>query len=206
MTQAPTPSHPPEHTKRPWYRKGWVHLTGVAVLALLIGIAIGAGGASPTDSPEYKKLDDELSATQDDLAAQKVATEKAEAESKALAGDIPERETAVAAKESELVNREMSVEKAEKAVLKREKAVGIVEHEIAQNTIPGDGVYEVGRDMKAGQYRSTENADCYYAITSDANGENIITNHIGSGPIIANVAVGQFFNSQGCSDWVLDAQ
>lgn len=198
------PPDPSEPTKRAWYRKGWVRLTGVAVLALLVGIAIGAGGASPTDSPEYKKLDDELSATQDELAAQQVATEKAEAEAKALAGDIPVRETAVAAKESEVTLRELGVRKAERAVKKREKAVGIVEHQIAQNTIPGDGVYEVGRDMKPGQYRSTENVDCYYSITSDANGDNIISNYIGSGLIIASVGSGQYFNSQGCSDWVLD--
>ena len=76
---------------------------------------------------------------------------------------------------------------------------------MAANTISGDGVYRVGKDMKAGTYKSSDNADCYWQISTDANGDNIVQNNIVTGQALVTVRDGQFFESRGCGDWVLQA-
>lgn len=71
-------------------------------------------------------------------------------------------------------------------------------------TVDGDGRYEVGRDMRSGTYRSTDNFQCYWEITTDANGDNILSNDNTDGAAIMTVRKGQFFGSQNCSEWVRD--
>lgn len=71
-------------------------------------------------------------------------------------------------------------------------------------TVSGDGRYEVGRDMRSGTYRSADNFGCYWEITSDANGDKILSNDNSDGSAIVTVRKGQFFGSQGCSDWERD--
>ena len=78
-----------------------------------------------------------------------------------------------------------------------------MEKQVAANTIPGDGVYRVGQDMKPGTYRSEGNTDCYWMISGDANGSNIIENDIVTGPSLVTVSSGTFFTSNRCGDWVL---
>jgi hypothetical protein len=99
-----------------------------------------------------------------------------------LKGDLPRREAAVKKAEGAVAKRETAVavdRKAvsarETAVAKREKAVGIVETTIQNNTV-SDGVYQVGRDIKAGTYKTDGGSGCYYAVLGSANTNNIINN------------------------------
>ena len=58
--------------------------------------------------------------------------------------------------------------KTEAALTKREKKVGILEQTIKNNTVPGDGTFEVGKDMKAGTYKSPgpDGDQCYSRVAS----------------------------------------
>lgn len=213
----------PANTKRPWYKRGWVMAVAALVLGLIIGAA-GAGSADPMDSPEYQALsqdlqdtreqlqstEDDLQSTEDELETARGEVSSTEADLEELTGDLPAREKAVEKAQAALDKRadaldmaEADVRKAAKAVAKREQAVGNVETEIAENTIPGEGVFQVGVDMKSGSYKTTGSADCYYAVLGDPNGNNIKSNNITSGPATVTVSESEYFETSGCADWVL---
>ena len=181
--------------------------------ALLLGMIIGgasAGTADPRDSADYKTVVQDLDQTREELDSSEDELASAEADLEDIAGDLPAREEAVAQTEIALkeceeavAKSESEVRKASAAVARREKAVGIVEKEIANNTIPGDGVFEVGVDMKPGFYKTSGAAGCYYGVNGDANGNNIKSNNITDGPATVAVAAGEYFETQGCADWIL---
>jgi len=200
------------------------------LLGIILG-SVSAGEADPKVSPEYQALNteledaraesssaqdelsatqDELSAAQDELSATQDELTSTEAEMEQIAGDLPAREDAVKEAEAALDQRDEALSKeaadlrkASSAVARRERAVGTVEKEIASNTIPGDGVFQVGVDMQAGLYKTSGAADCYYAVLGDPNGNDIKSNNIVSGPSTVTVAAGEYFETQGCADWVL---
>lgn len=68
-------------------------------------------------------------------------------------------------------------------------------------SISGDGTYEVGVDMRPGTYRSVDNFGCYWQVSRDPNGSDILSNDNTDGAAIVTVRRGQFFTSQGCDDW-----
>ena len=173
----------------------------IAIGAVLLG---GCAG-DPTESAEYKSLSSELEAVQDDLD---VAEAKL-AETTAALGGLPEREAALNQanqdlfeQTTDLETRDSELREREKQLARREKAVGIAERVQADNTIGGDGVYRVGQDMAAGTYRSVDNVDCYWKISGDANGSDIIQNNIVTGPALVTVSTGQFFTTSDCGDWI----
>lgn len=203
---APTPSLVIGPVKAPrgrWWNRPAVQLGGVGALMLLVvGGAIAAtaalaAGPEPTDTAEYIKLERKYREAQSALV-------DADARVAAAEHGIPDREKAVIEAEAALTQREADVAAAEADVADREKAVGIAEDEVAANTISGEGVYEVGRDMKPGTYRSAGNFQCYWQVSSDPNGDDILSNDNVDGPAIVTVRSGQYFTSSGCDDWILD--
>jgi hypothetical protein len=71
----------------------------------------------------------------------------------------------------------------------------------------GEGTYEVGKDVKAGQYKTTVPADsdgCYWERSKDDSGDSIITNDLANPGAKVSVTIkkGEFFKSNGCGDWV----
>jgi hypothetical protein len=194
---------PVEGAKERWWRRSAVQLGAVSILMVLaVGGAVAAtavlaAGPAPTETPEYINLERSYREAQRALA-------DAEAQVTAVEAGIPGREKAVADAEAAVAQREADVASAEADVADREKAVGIVEDEIAANTISGEGVYEVGRDMRPGTYRAADNAGCYWQISTDPNGDDIVSNDNVDGPAIVSVRAGQYFTSSGCGDWVLD--
>lgn len=172
----------------------------------------------PKDSEEYRHQVDLVAQKNAGLEDAIAALEQAGEDILAIEGDLPEREAALVAYDSELEvtatkldRRAAKLERVRKgmlaalrAVQRREKAVGIVEKQIARNTISGDGTYRVGTDMQPGTYRSMRNgAGCYFAVNADANGSQILNNGFTYGPALVSVAAGQFFETSNCDDWVL---
>lgn len=222
--RAPTPT---AIAKPKWYRRTWAIVSASVFLGLVLGSAAVAGTTDPTTSTQYKgvvkqrdevrqqleQTSAELEAAESDLATTELDLEAAEDEIVSIQGDLPAREQALEKAEAKLERaqralgrRADAVTAKEKSVVKRERAVGIVERRIEANTISGDGVYEVGVDIRAGTYKSAgANGMCYYASNGDANGSNILSNNIveGGAPAVTTVAAGTFFETSGCGDWVL---
>ena len=61
----------------------------------------------------------------------------------------------------------------------------------------GDGTYEVGRDIPAGTYVAN-GTDCYWQISRDSNGTDIIENNVGNGQQIVTLTDGTYFKVSRC--------
>lgn len=68
----------------------------------------------------------------------------------------------------------------------------------AERTVWDNGTYEVGKDVQVGKYKSVADS-CYWSISSDANGDDILSNGMQSGQqIIELTTVGQYLTVQNC--------
>jgi hypothetical protein len=71
----------------------------------------------------------------------------------------------------------------------------------------GDGSYKVGQDFPPGNYINVNPSKsgfggCYWQITSDANGNNIVANDNSAGGFpYVTLLKGRYFKSQDCGDW-----
>lgn len=76
----------------------------------------------------------------------------------------------------------------------------------ASSTFPGDGIYEVGRDIKPGTYSSVkpDSGNCYWARLSSTDGfDGILANSNTAGQSLVTIkGSDKFFETNGCSDWV----
>lgn len=138
-----------------------------------------------------------------DLAEAREAQIAAEDKIATVEGDIPSREATVEEKEAELSSREKTLVADEKSVAKREKAVGIIEREIQANTIDGEGIYAVGKDIKVGTYKTTGSPGCYYAVLNSTDTSDIADNNNVDGPAFVTVSDGQYLQLSGCAEWTL---
>jgi hypothetical protein len=71
----------------------------------------------------------------------------------------------------------------------------------APETTHGDGLYEVGNEIRAGTYKTSGGQDCYYARLKSDNTNDIIANNITSGPQTVRVRSSDAFVefSGGCT-------
>lgn len=188
-------------TPQKWYRRTWV----IALATALVGLGVGAASASPdvTTSKEYKAVVAQRDRAKDQVNGKSAELTKAKADLEAIAGDLPAREAAVKKAEQDLAGREAEVKSREAAVTKREKAVSATEQVIEDNTLTGDGVYEVGVDIKPGRYKTAGAPGCYYAVLNSSDTTDIADNNNIDGPATVTVRQGQYLELSGCDDWVL---
>lgn len=50
-------------------------------------------------------------------------------------------------------------------------------------------------------YKTPGMTTCYHAVNADANGNNVMSNHITDGPATVTVSSGEYFETRGCADW-----
>lgn len=137
---------------------------------------------------------DRVTAERDEIRANQSEVESA----------AQQREDAAIQREETLDQREARLKKRERAVKRREKAVSQQERIQARNTIT-EGTWAVGVDVQPGTYRTREpvSGDCYWMITSDANGDDIVANDIVTGGrLTVTLSGGQYFTSERCGDWI----
>lgn len=73
-------------------------------------------------------------------------------------------------------------------------------------SIPGDGTFRVGREVRPGTYKSKPDplgsGDCYWARLSSASENDIIDNHLGAGPTFVTIhSTDRYFQTVGCATW-----
>ncbi|MBD8079357.1 hypothetical protein [Cellulosimicrobium arenosum] len=96
------------------------------------------------------------------------------------------------------------LEEQEARLAEREAAVTKTEDQVAATTIT-EGVWTVGVDIEAGNYRVKESPiDCYWAIyTTGTNQDDIIQNDIVTGGMpTVTIREGQDFESNRCGSWI----
>lgn len=124
-------------------------------------------------------------------------TEKpAKSSSGQTAADLDQREADIKAAESANEVRSIDLDN-------RETALKPAEDAAKANTLEGDGVFEVGVDVKPGKWKNDDAGDgCYWSINSDPNGEDIIANSNGGGPRTIEIRKGQYLELRNdCGTW-----
>lgn len=152
-------------------------VTGVA--ALLIGIAIGsAGGGTTTADASHP-------------APTVTVTATAPGKTRTIVKKVPGPTVTVTAKAKPQPVKTLKV-----TVPPKPKAA-----------IPGDGTYEVGKDVKPGTYVSStpDSGNCYWARLSGTDGfDDIIANNNSSGQSLVTIkSSDKFFQTNGCNTWTL---
>lgn len=182
-------------------------LVAVAVvLALLIGTGTGIAVATrdPKKSDEYRELASTLAVARASLASAKATI----VQDQKTIGDLPvlraqaKSQLAKIASDGAKLRRQLVSERA--ALAARQRVVNAAYNRIEQNRV-SDGVYVVGTDMAPGTYRTTgaSSDNCYWQISSDPNGTNIIANGNTTSSAFAQVSRGEYFKSDGCEEWVI---
>lgn len=64
-----------------------------------------------------------------------------------------------------------------------------------------DGTYRAGSDINPGQFKTPGGSDCYYQVSTDAAGNNILANNDSSGQMYATVNYGQYLEVSGGCTW-----
>lgn len=212
MTQswAPAPQAQPL-IKKP---RRWLWIAGL-LAALSAGVAVGAviglGQVPADDNPKVLAALNEVAdvrAAADQQAAQREEEVRVQADAlDAREGEIDEREQALDEREDALDKRKASLDKRDAGLKKREKSIKSQEREVAANTVPGDGVFVVGEDIKPGTYKTSgPSADgigsCYYAFKNGTGSDaDIVDNNIVEGQATVSLSAGQIFETTSCSDW-----
>lgn len=166
-------------------RRTWLVATFIGLLAFFLGLGIGGRG-----SP--------------DIAEPPIAAE-ATASSGETVEELDERETALEEREGDLTSRQQELDQREQDVARRETEIedGGLTGEGA-DTI-GNGVFEVGSDVQPGQYSSAGPEDpdlpCSYRVSTDEDGDEIISSEIVDGPGEVVLEPGAFFTSEFCQEW-----
>lgn len=171
-TQPPMPPSP-QPTSSPWWKRTWF-------IALVTGvIALGIGGAAADSNKKTK------------AAAAPTATVTATA-------------TAVVTKTAPAPPADTVTHTLKPTVI-RTVATKIRTRTVTYTPPPkpaiNDGVYEVGRDIRAGEWRTQGGGDCYYAILNSTESSDIADNGDSTGQQIATLSNGKYFEISGGCDW-----
>lgn len=199
----PAPTAP----KPAWWRRHWVQLVAVAVVAAGIAGATASGDDHASELAAAKTHATELSAQvtnlqsrldtaeaaaeqarQDADNAVVVAQRKVRAEDAAARRRLQAQTTALSARSHRLDVRERKVTGEERAW--------------AANTIPGDGLFAVGKEVAPGLYHADASTGCYWSRLASFDTSNINDNGNVDGPVTVQILpTDKAFETDGCADW-----
>ena len=157
--------------------------TVVGLLAFFLGMGVGGNG----DTPDPAVIDEATAtsgATVEELDRREADLESREGDLRTKQEDLDQREQDLEARERELTASPGT-------------GTGSI----------GNGVFEVGAEVQPGTY-TTEGPDdpdlpCTYRVSSDEDGEEIISSEVSEGPGEVTLQAGQYFRSEYCQPWTL---
>lgn len=155
---------------------------GALVLGLLVGTA-SAGAASNSTQLQKK-----ISQQSNEIGELKKTVADGHAQTEKIAQD-----------KAALDKRGADLDKRSQDLTTQEKQVGA-------NTIPGDGVYLVGKDIQPGTYRNEASAGCYWARLSGTTGsfeESLANDNVSGQALVTITGTDVAFKSSRCGKWTL---
>jgi hypothetical protein len=206
---APALQQPPPTASRPASGRRWPKRAAVAaavVVALIAGVAIGSAGSGnagelTTAHRNLGTANRNLSAARSQVStlSAEYSAAKAQAAHAATVADAKAR-AAYAARNTALVQRSRSLDQ-------RAKAISATEGIIQSSQISSDGVYVVGRDIKAGVYHTSGDGGqtdtaCYYATLNSTNTSDISDNNNFDGPETVDLNSAYAFQISGPCTWI----
>jgi hypothetical protein len=164
-------------------RRTWLTATVVGLLAFFLGMGIGGSGNSPEPA-----VIDEATATS---GATVEELDRREADLESREGDLRTKQDDLDQREQDLESRERDLESSPAT------GTGTIEN----------GVFEVGTEVQPGTYSSQGPDDpdlpCTYRVSSDEDGQEIISSEVSDGPGTVTLEAGQYFRSEYCQTWTL---
>ncbi len=194
--------------------------------ALCAGLVVGAGfvlvgvQSDATESDEYTALQSDYTTLQGERGVLQGENEKLKSDLEVADAAVKNAEDNQTDAEHALNNGETGVQATQDALREERRkldafsdrldaqqdALDKAEKDAAQaeqaGTIPGTGLYSVGEDVEAGQYASSGQAGCYYAIRTAIGAGDVLDSEFEDGPAIVTLAAGRAFKTVGCADWV----
>lgn len=158
-------------------------VVGAFLLGSILGAAVASGGSSKSISLERKIADQ---AAELDHLRTTVADDKA--------------------KKDQLAQEKAALDQRSADLDKRESDISSQEQAIEANTIPGDGVFLVGKDIQPGTYRNDGSNGCYWARLSGTSGTlgDILANDNVVGQAVVTIASSDVaFQTTRCGKWTL---
>lgn len=188
-----------EGSKQPSKGRAWLG----AVIALVAGLAIGAGVTYGVTASQLSAKDSEIN----EVRGQLEVVQASEAQLKSERDDVAAREEQLvkdtAAAEAEAKARTAELEAAAADLDVREAAISAAEAAYEAATF-GPGMQLVGQDIVAGTYRSTGGSFCYWERLRGTGGgfDEMISNGSTEGSAVVTIDESDVaFNSNGCGDW-----
>lgn len=177
-----------------------------SLLALLIGIGIGAAGTQ-SEVDDLSSENDSLQADLDDAEAEAEEARQdaadAEAENaplRAKVAQVEDQKADLAKQQDQLDSQADDLASQAEDLDSREADLSSAEQTLESSTIP-DGIWELGRDYEAGTYRAPGGGGCYWALLGSADTQDIINNG-GFGENQTITIDSPYFESQDCGEWV----
>ena len=184
-------NQPSPKTRKP---KKWPWILGL-IAALIVGAAIGAAAKPDPGDP---------------LATRTAALEQRETQVKDRDQNITDRENQLVSQtqtsNAQLDTRKQQLDEREAGLNSREQALVPKEQAAAKNTIKGDGIYLVGKDVNPGTYRNSGGSSCYWQRSSGTSGNmgEILANGNESGPAVVTIQPSDVaFTTKRCGTWTL---
>jgi cell division protein FtsB len=202
------------------YRRRWPKRVGIAVLAvvaLLAGVGIGGAansnaGALASARSANASLRGQVSTLHSQVGTLQGQLTTAQAQARnavAAAASAANAKAAVAyATRNAALSQQAATLKQQQATLaQQQQAVKAQMGELQASQISGDGVYVVGKDIKAGVYHTNGSGntganDCYFATLNSTDTSNIANNNNFDGPETVDVSSAYAFDVNGPCTWV----
>lgn len=201
-------------------RRRWPKRAGIAVLAvaaLLAGVGISssanhngqalaaARSAEASLRSQVSTLEGQAGSLKDQLATAQAQARNAVAAATATAN--AKAASAYAARNAALSQQAATLKQQQATLAQQQQAVQAQMGELQASQISGDGVYVVGKDIKAGVYHTNGSGnmganDCYFATLNSTNTSNIADNNNFDGPETVDVSSAYAFEVNGPCTWV----
>ena len=204
----------------PYWRRRWPKRAGIAALAvavLLVGLGIGASANSHAGAltsakaanvslrDQTRTLHSQADTRRGQLtAAQAMATNAVAA---AAAAANAKAAAAYAARNAAVSQQAATLKQQQATLAQQQQAVNAQTGALQASQISGDGVYVVGKDIKAGVYHTNGSGntganDCYFATLNSTDTSNIADNNNFDGSETVNVSSAYAFEVSGPCRWV----
>lgn len=204
----------------PYWRRRWPRRAGIAVLAIVIllaGVGIGASANSHAEALASARssnvsLQDQVSTLNSKLSALQGQLTTAQAQARnavAIAATAANTKAAAAyaTRNAALSQQTATLKQQQTTLAQQQQAVKAQMGELQASQISGDGVYVVGKDIKAGLYHTNGSGntganDCYFATLNSTDTSNIANNNNFDGPETVDVSSAYAFEVNGPCTWV----
>lgn len=165
--------------------KPWMKYVGVGLLGLIIGAAIGGGGATKTKTTTVTK-------TSPPRTVSRTVTVAPDAKTLAKLRSKVSDERATL--------RETRGKTSDKQAQLRRLTGAVSAAKV--NTVSGTGTFLVGSDINPGTYRAAASPGCYWARLASLDTSNIVDNDNADGPVVVEIlASDKAFQTNGCADF-----